>query len=161
MQQEACETAQGVRPWSKRAPVDRRWDVIVIGSGMGGMTTAGLLARTGRRVLVLEQHYVPGGFTHVFRRKGYEWDVGVHLVGNRALDALPGRVMDLLSGGNLKWQPVGEVYDAFFYPDGFSFSFPSDPDAFAAALLRAFPHAGVQIDRYFAELKATARSLQA
>lgn len=160
MQQEASETARGARPWSKRAPTDRPWDVLVIGSGMGGMTTAGLLARTGRRVLVLEQHYVPGGFTHVFRREGYRWDVGVHIVGNTALHALPGRVMDLLSAGNLKWQPVGDVYDQFFYPDGFSVAFPSDPDTFAAVLLRAFPRAGDQIDRYFAALKATARSLQ-
>ncbi|MCA9693431.1 MAG: NAD(P)-binding protein, partial [Myxococcales bacterium] len=35
---------------------------------MGGMTTAAMLARLGKRVLVLEQHYVPGGFTHEFRR---------------------------------------------------------------------------------------------
>ena len=32
---------------------------------MGGMTTAALLSKLGKRVLVLEQHYVPGGFTHV------------------------------------------------------------------------------------------------
>ena len=48
---------------------------------MGGMTAAAMLADLGRRVLVLEQHYVPGGFTHMFKRPGYEWDVGVHAVG--------------------------------------------------------------------------------
>tara|TARA_R110002167_G_scaffold298459_1_gene502762 strand:- start:1351 stop:1485 length:135 start_codon:yes stop_codon:yes gene_type:complete len=31
--------------------------------------------------LVLEQHYTAGGFTHVFKRKGYEWDVGIHYIG--------------------------------------------------------------------------------
>ncbi len=40
------------------------------------MTTAAVLATLGHRALVLEQHYVPGGFTHAFRRKGYTWDVG-------------------------------------------------------------------------------------
>ena len=41
---------------------------------------AAILGRC-RPVLVLEQHYVPGGFTHMFKRPGYEWDVGVHYVG--------------------------------------------------------------------------------
>ena len=56
-------------------------NIIVIGSGMGGMTTAAMLSKLGKKVLVLEQHYIPGGFTHTFKRKGYEWDVGVHAVG--------------------------------------------------------------------------------
>jgi hypothetical protein len=66
----------------KQETVQEVFDSIVIGSGMGGMTVAALLARhAGQRVLVLERHYTPGGFTHSFRRPGYEWDVGVHYVG--------------------------------------------------------------------------------
>src|SRR5271165_3547144 len=58
------------------------WDAIVIGSGIGGVGAAALLSRYGgKRVLVLERHYTPGGFTHVFRRPGYEWDAGVHYIG--------------------------------------------------------------------------------
>ena len=60
------------KPWSKltnkvnpNKASPHPWDAIVIGSGMGGMTTAAILAKTGARVLVLEQHYVPGGFTHL------------------------------------------------------------------------------------------------
>jgi len=49
-----------------------KYDTIVIGSGMGGMTTATALAKHGQKVCVLERHNgVPGGFTHVFKRKGY------------------------------------------------------------------------------------------
>ena len=59
------------------------YDAIVIGSGIGSLTTAGLLARAaGARVLVLEQHTTPGGLTHSFRRLGATWDVGVHYVGD-------------------------------------------------------------------------------
>ena len=56
------------------------YDAIVIGSGMGGLTTAALLSELGKRVCVLEQHYTAGGYTHSYERNGYEWDVGVHYI---------------------------------------------------------------------------------
>ena len=57
------------------------YDALVIGSGMGGLTTAALLSELGWKVCVLEQHYTAGGFTHSYERGGYEWDVGVHYIG--------------------------------------------------------------------------------
>ena len=51
--------------------MNQNWDAIVIGSGIGGLTTAAALTRLGRRVLVLEKHYVAGGLTHEFSRNGY------------------------------------------------------------------------------------------
>ncbi|NOQ17397.1 MAG: NAD(P)-binding protein [Methyloprofundus sp.] len=54
-------------------------DTIVIGSGIGGLTVAGLLAKSGRRVLVLEKHDRAGGYAHGFKRKKYHFDAGVHL----------------------------------------------------------------------------------
>ena len=63
------------RSYKQERP-EGRWDAIVIGSGMGGLTAAALLARHGgRRVLVLERHATAGGFTHTFRRPGFEWDL--------------------------------------------------------------------------------------
>jgi all-trans-retinol 13,14-reductase len=54
-------------------------DYIVIGSGMGGLTTAAILSRLGRKVVVLEQHHdVAGGGTHMFDLKGYVFDSGLH-----------------------------------------------------------------------------------
>ncbi len=58
------------------------FDTIIIGSGLSGLTCASLLAKLGKNVLVLEQHYVAGGSTHVFEQAGYEFDVGLHYVGN-------------------------------------------------------------------------------
>lgn len=52
-------------------------DTIVIGSGSGGSTVANLLAQSGQRVLVLEQHSVTGGCTHSFREEGCEYDTGL------------------------------------------------------------------------------------
>ena len=48
-------------------------DAIVIGSGISGLTTAGLMARFGKKVLVLEGHYIAGGCTHTFVDKGFEF----------------------------------------------------------------------------------------
>jgi all-trans-retinol 13,14-reductase len=96
----------GARPWSKDIP-EGPWDYVVIGSGMGGMTTAALLAKLGRRVLVLEQHYVPGGFTHMFKRPGYRWDVGVHAVGELPGKTVNGRVLSALPDGQLEWASLG------------------------------------------------------
>ena len=70
------------------------FDAIVVGSGIGGLGTAALLAKAaGRRVLVLEKHYTAGGFTHVFHRPGFEWDVGVHYVGQVHIHHSPAHAM--------------------------------------------------------------------
>ncbi len=65
-----------------RLKLQKDIDTIIIGSGIGGLTTASLLAQTGRRVLVLEQHYIAGGCTHTFVDKKVEHETGIHYVGS-------------------------------------------------------------------------------
>ncbi len=146
-------------PWSKHVP-EGSFDTVVIGSGMGGMTAAALLAETGERVLVLEQHYVPGGFTHTFRRPGYEWDVGVHAVGEVTRHSLTGRLLDRLTDGRLEWASLGETYDEFTYPDGLRLAFPDTPAQFRENLIEAFPHERRAIDEYLHLVKVVAGTMR-
>lgn len=82
----------------------RQFDAVVVGYGIGGLTAAALMAcDQGKRVLVLEQHSEIGGQTHAFRRKGYSWDVGLHYVGDMAYGCLSWKVMDTLTGGEVRW----------------------------------------------------------
>src|ERR1700728_1598486 len=80
------------------------WDAIVIGSGIGGLAAAALLSIYGRkRVLVLERHYVAGGYTHVFQRHGYEWDVGLHYIGEVQQEgSMLRRAFDTITDGRLE-----------------------------------------------------------
>ena len=159
----AMTKIQRAKPWSKRMPEGRQgpWDYIVIGSGMGGMTTAALLAKLGKRVPVIEQHYVPGGFTHMFKRPGYIWDVGVHAVGEVTEKSMTGRLLSKLTNGRLKWASLGEVYDEFHFPDDCRIDFPDSPQAFRANLLEAFPDEEPAIDAYLARVREVSRGMKA
>ena len=63
-------------------------DAIVVGSGIGGLTTAAILAKAGRRVLFLEQHDQAGGCCHTFIDKNYEFDVGIHYIGEMGVQTV-------------------------------------------------------------------------
>ena len=133
--------------WSKKGKPGP-WDAIVIGSGMGGMTSAAILAKLGKRVLVLEQHYVPGGFTHTFTRKGYRWDVGVHAVGEVSDRSLPGRILQRLTEGRLEWASLGDAYDEFHFPGDFELAYVANQRRWRDAVVAAFPDEADTVDRY-------------
>ncbi|KAK3603232.1 hypothetical protein CHS0354_007562 [Potamilus streckersoni] len=86
-------------------------DAIIIGSGIGGLTTAVLLARAGKKVLVLEQHDQAGGCCHTFVDKGFAFDTGIHYVG-KMMEGNETRILvDQITEGKVVWVPMDEVYD--------------------------------------------------
>ena len=124
-------------PTSTQSP----YDAIIIGSGIGGLSTAVLLARLhGRKVLVLDRHFKAGGFTQVFsRRGGFSWDVGVHYVGEVGEKGTGRDVLDLVTGGEVRWNRMPEAYDRLVFPD-FEFAIRAGRENFRADLKAAFPH---------------------
>ena len=128
------------------------YDAIVIGSGMGGLTTAALLSRLGKKVLVLEQHYTTGGFTHSYEREGYEWDVGVHYIGDMGARTVARRLMDFVTRGELQWAPMDAAYDRYFLGEK-SYDAMTGKQAYKDYLLERFPQEATAIDRYLALTK--------
>lgn len=133
--------------------INNNYDCIVIGSGMGGMACAASLAKNGHKVLMLEQHYIPGGMTHTFKRKGFIWDVGVHAIGEMEDKRVPGKILNWLSDGKIKMNKYGDgpdmVYDNFNFPEGYSFGLPSSGRVFKENLMKEFPEEAQAIVKYF------------
>jgi all-trans-retinol 13,14-reductase len=139
---------------------DSRYDVIVIGSGIGGLANAALLSKLGKKVCVLEQHYTAGGFTHSYERNGYEWDVGVHYIGEMQRPQSPlRRIFDVISDGQLKWAPMDPCYDRIII-GGRRYDFVAGKENFAAELKKHFPDEAVAIDRYIQLVRKVSRSMQ-
>ncbi len=131
-----------------------KFDAIVIGSGIGGLTVAALMSKIQhKRVLLLEQHFTPGGFTHGFDRKGkFHWDVGLHYIGELGESSPFRAILDYLSGGNLKWQKLPDPFEKFIYP-GFTFDVYSDPQRYQADLVHQFPDEQKAIMHYFKDVQ--------
>jgi len=135
--------------------VDTRgdFDAVVIGSGMGGLTVAALLARLhGMKVLVLERHFRAGGFTHTFSRPGgWRWDVGVHYVGQVEEPGMARDVLRTVTGGQLRWTRMADPFERLVFP-GFEFPIRSGKERFLADLVAAFPAEERALRRYLRDL---------
>jgi len=137
---------------------EQKYDVIVVGSGIGGLTNAALLSKLGRKVCVLEQHYTAGGYTHSYEREGYEWDVGVHYIGEVHKPHSPlRRVFDVISDGKLEWAPMDEVYDRIIIGDR-KYDFRAGRENFIADMVAHFPQEADAIRQYVDLVYKVARS---
>lgn len=133
---------------------ENHYDVIMIGSGIGALTAASVLAKLKRkRTLLLEQHTVAGGFTHEFKRPGnLTWDVGIHYIGEMGEGRDPRAIMDFISDGGIQWTRMNEPFERFVYPD-FTFELYGEPARFKKDLIGRFPDEEPAIAQYFRDIK--------
>lgn len=124
-------------------------DTVVIGSGMSGLTCAAVLSRAGQCVLVLEQHYIAGGGSHMFELKGgLKFDSGLHY-----LVPYSGLLIWLAAGGDeapLRFERMGEpdgTFDRIALGDDPPFAIKHD-EAHLPDLYARFPEHSADIDRY-------------
>ncbi len=132
----------------RTAPRDS-YDAVVIGAGIGGLVAANLLARGGLSVLVVEQHYMVGGYCSIFRRDGFTFDASTHfypMLGNPETE--PGRLLVDL-GVTTRWLRMDPV-DVFHFPDGSRFEVPVDFETYRARLHRDFPDQISGLEAFFA-----------
>ena len=149
-----------------RQPHPARRDVIVVGTGIGGLTAGALLAARGLSVLVVEQHYLAGGFCtswprHVRRgaaRLRYVFDAGVHDVSGLGRRGPVGHLLrELGIEDRLDWRRVGHEYVL----PGIHLKVPARADQFVEVLAQRFPGDAEGLRRFFREMEAVYRELYA
>uniref|UniRef100_A0AAV2KG99 All-trans-retinol 13,14-reductase n=1 Tax=Knipowitschia caucasica TaxID=637954 RepID=A0AAV2KG99_KNICA len=137
-------------------------DAVVIGSGIGGLGIAVLLAKVGKKVLVLEQHDRAGGCCHTFTEKGFEFDVGIHYIGDLQ-EHKPFRCMlDQMTNGQLQWEPLDNPYDwVVMGPPNNRRRYPiySGRTRFPEELKKCFPGEEKAIDEYVRMCKKAGRGI--
>lgn len=126
------------------------YDAVVVGTGLGGLTAAAILARSGKRVLAVERHDRVGGYAHSFRRGPYHFDAAVHLVGGCERGGLIDRLLRALAvRERCDFAAVDPCY-ATHFPD-FALSAPTGLHEFTRTYQHAFPADATGIERFLGE----------
>lgn len=137
-----------IQSYKKQYKIADQYDTIIIGSGISALSCAAILSKRGQKVLILERHYTAGGFTHVFKRNSYEWDVGIHYIGSVGKkDSVLRKLFDYVSDKGIDWADMGEVYDSILIGNQ-RYDFVKGVGNWKAKMLEYFPKEEKALDRY-------------
>ncbi|ACK70676.1 carotene isomerase [Gloeothece citriformis PCC 7424] len=131
---------------------DTDYDVIVIGSGIGGLVTATQLAAKGAKVLVLERYLIPGGSAGYFEREGYRFDVGASMIFGFGTKGTTNLLTRALKAVNMSLDTIPDPVQIHYHlPDGLDLKVHRDYEKFIEELTRHFPHEKEGIRRFYDE----------
>lgn len=136
----------------KASQMATEYDVIVIGSGMGGLVTATQLSAKGAKVLVLERYLIPGGSGGYFDRAGYRFDVGASMIfgfGKKGTTNLLTRALDAVHVGIETIPDPVQVH--YHLPDDLDVKVHRDYEKFLKELSDRFPHEAQGIRQFYDE----------
>ena len=129
------------------------YDAVVIGAGLGGLSAAAAFARQGYKVVVLEQHGVPGGYASSFKRPGgFTFDVSLHSTTVGIRDGTANLIYGFPEIQDVVFKPHKPLYRTI-YPD-YDIRVPDrDMAGYIKVLKTNFPDDGSAIDAIFADMK--------
>ena len=128
------------------------YDVIVIGSGVGGLTLASRLSTLGYKVGVFEQHFIPGGYATNFKRKGYNFDVSLH--GTGGLEE-GGNLHNILSACKVidKITPIKNTIAYSIHYNNELIEIPNNINEYKEFLINRFTNEKENIEKLFKDLQ--------
>jgi prolycopene isomerase len=129
------------------------WDVIIVGAGVGGLTAASMLVRSGLRVLILERNLHPGGTAYVYHREGFTCPMGPL---GFSTPRLIRDTLKLLDGEDLKLLPVSYRIKAFDLDIPVSLTF----SRMIEELTELFPEEGKSVNQFFKDMEVIASAMQ-
>lgn len=134
---------------------DNIYDFVIIGSGLGGLECAYILAAEGYSVVVLEKNHQIGGNLQVFSRDKRIFDTGVHYIGNMDEGESLHQIFKYFNlTDTLKWTKMGEdCFDLIHFNDGKSYKLAQGYDRFRANLVADFPDEEDAIDQYISRIQ--------
>lgn len=137
---------------SSPLPLHPSFDVIVIGSGIGGLVTATQLAAKGVKVLVLESYLIPGGSAGYFDREGYRFDVGASMIfgfGTQGTTNLLTRALDAV---NVSLETISDPVQLHYHlPNNLELKVDRNFEKFLQQLTVYFPHERQGIHKFYDE----------
>ena len=131
-----------------KSELKSKYDVIVLGAGIAGLICGTFLAKQGKKVLIIEQHSIPGGYCTSFKRKGFIFDAAVHHIGGCGKWSVVGRCLKELDIdiNFLQLDPM----DSIHFPS-FSIDVPAEIDDYVDLLKERFPSEREQLSLFFKE----------